>query len=212
MSEQQQEEQTLDSLRQQFVEYAVQSTFAAHGGDMQNFNEFWDLVGKSIELDSNHKVIIHGKVANDFLTAFKASKELREKFFQPDFQTQQTQQTQQPQTATAKAAATPDVLYVSQAQLNDRRFMRQVPEITAAIQAGRVKVDDAKAVQDVAELKTFLTPKAEASPTAKPAPKRTTEISKDDLLNRTITRRLEQEWASEGGYLAAISKGLIKVV
>ncbi|MBD1847623.1 hypothetical protein H6F89_30345 [Cyanobacteria bacterium FACHB-63] len=223
MTEQQQQsqqeqtiEQRLDNLQDQYIKFNVQQTFGANGGDESRFDEVWSLVKNGVELTEDHTVKINGKPSSEFFKAFGASKDLREKYFQPEFKLHPSQaETEQK----PRKQAEPEVLYVSEAQLNDRSFMRQSgPKILKAIQDNRVQVDAARAVKSGHEIREFLEPKQpdpQVSPQISPtqaAKSRTTQISKNDLMRRSVLLKLNKEWEDAGGVTGAIQKGLITVV
>jgi hypothetical protein len=223
MSEQSESvEQQIERLTQQYAQIALERCYMRHGGQPEKFPEFWQRAKKSeILLTEDNRITINGRLPDFFVGDARRSPEIEQHFFNWAERSRTEESTEAPQSqpsqaaTTSQATAEPDVLYVSRVQIADRRFMRSVPEITAAIQEGRVKVDDDRAVRDVAELKSFLTPKqAEPAPKVEPkqAPKRTTEVTQAQAVDRRFLRQVEQEWASEGGYLKNVSNGNIRIV
>lgn len=214
-------EQKIEKLTQQYAQINLERAYQRHGGQPEKFPEFWERAKKSeIVLTEDHQITFSGRLADFYVGDSRKSPEVEEHFFnfaarQRNAESTEAPQTQQGSSPAPKAAAEPDVMFVSREQIADRRFMRQAgAEITTAIQAGRIKVDDSKAVKSADEIQKFLTPKAEALPTAKPAPapKRTTEITQAQAVDRRFLRQVEQEWASEGGYLKNVSNGNIRIV
>ncbi|BAY53693.1 hypothetical protein NIES2135_05030 [Leptolyngbya boryana NIES-2135] len=216
-------EQQIEQLTQQYARINLERAYQRHGGQPEKFPEFWERAKKSeIVLTEDHQITIGGRLADFYVGRERKSPEVEEHFFNfadrnaANAESTEAPQTQQGSSPAPRAAATLDVLYVSQTQLNDRRFMRAAgTEILTAIRDGRIAVNDSKAVQDVAEVQKFLAPKqAEPAPTAKPgpAPKRTTQITKAQAMNRNFTRKLEAEWSEQGGYLKNVQNGNIRIV
>lgn len=214
-------EQQIQRLTEQYAEISLERAYQRHGGRSERFQEFWQKAKKSeIILTEDNRITIGGRLPDFFVGDSRKNPDIEQEYFNfagrnSGEESAETPQSQPSQATTTKAAATPDVMFVSREQIADRRFMRSVPEITAAIQAGLVKVDDDRAVRDVAELKSFLTPKAAPAPApkveSKPKPTPCT-ITQAEAMDQRLTRKLEAEWSEQGGYLAAVQRGDIKVV
>ncbi|MBD1847014.1 hypothetical protein H6F89_27125 [Cyanobacteria bacterium FACHB-63] len=226
MQEQQQElsaDQKLQSAIEQYARIAVESQYLRHAGNPERFTEFYEqnIAPSHVELTSDNQLQINGKNPDFFIGAVRRNPKIEESYFgyrskqsENDSQAHPAPDQQKPSTAT-KTQKQPDCLYVSRQQLMSREFMLAAgPELSKGIQSGRIKVDGELAVQSGHEIRTFLEPKpepqAEAKAASKPATK-TTQVSKAQLLDRNFLRKVDAEWQSEGGYLAAVSKGLIKI-
>lgn len=215
-------EQQIEQLTQQYAQIVLERAYARHGGQSEKFPEFWERARQSeIVLTEDHQITIGGRLADFYVGDSRKSPGIEEHFFnfaarQRNAESTEVSRSQQDSSPAPRAAAEPECLYISKAQMADRRFMREAgASITAGIQSGKIRVDDSKAVQSGSEIREFLAPKqAEPATTAKPAPapKRTTQITKAQAMNRNFTRKLEAEWSEQGGYLKNVQNGNIRIV
>lgn len=222
MSEQ---DEQLNEAIERYVKVNFESQYHRHGGNPAKLDEAWERAKHcGLDLTQDNKPLIGGRLPDAYIASQRRDPDIEKRFF--DYASRKaagevTASVEAPLPAKdsvpkrSQQQQQPDVLYVSAEQLCDQRFMRQAgPEITAAIRTGKVMVDDARAVKSGTEIAAFLALKPEPAPQAKAeAPtKRTTEASRDQILDQRFVRKLDAEWKTDGGYLAAISRGDIKIV
>lgn len=224
MTDQNAELSTDEKLQQAIEDYGklqIAKAFDRRTFQPDSFESFWGEIKSEckFELAPDNTLTVGGQSADIFVERLRqGNPKLKQYFARPDEGEESSQS--HPDSVQNKSespkVSEPEVMFVSRQQLVSRQFMLEAGgEIGKAIQDGRIKVDDSRAEQDGYRIREFLAPKAiegaEQKPEVKPVPKPRT-ITKAESMNRAFTLKLEQEWQAEGGYLAAISKGLIKVV
>lgn len=227
MSEQLNSEPTVDQKLQAAIEdygrLQIAKAYDRRSLEPERFDEFWAEIkpGCKFELSEDNQLTVNGEHPDHYVEYIRRDNtKIRDKYFARSEKKEGSTQSapdQQKQATLPKKQAEPECLYISRSQMMNRQFMLQAgAEIGKAIQSGKVKVDDSRAVQDGHEIRKFLSPK-EVEPAAQnqvkamPA-RKTTEIPHSRLMDRAFLRKVDAEWSDQGGYLKNVTNGNIKVV